>query len=215
MIDLHTHSIFSDGELIPSELVRRAKVAGYRAIAITDHTDHSNIDIIIPALLKVCSKLSDAYSIRVLPGIELTHVPPEYIEELAIDARNLGAKIIVVHGETIAEPVISGTNLAALKAPIDILAHPGLLTEVEARLAALNSIYLEITTRKGHSLTNGHVFRVARIARAALVLNTDSHSPQDLTSKESAMRIALGAGMTEEEASEVFRNSETIVSKYF
>jgi histidinol phosphatase-like PHP family hydrolase len=151
----------------------------------------------------------------VLPGIELTHVPPEYIEELAIDARNLGAKIIVVHGETIAEPVISGTNLAALKAPIDILAHPGLLTEVEARLAALNSIYLEITTRKGHSLTNGHVVRVARIAKAALVLNTDSHSPQDLTSKESAMRIALGAGMTEEEASEVFRNSETIVSKYF
>jgi len=215
MIDLHTHSIFSDGELIPSELVRRAKVAGYRAIAITDHTDHSNIDIIIPALLKVCSKLSDAYSIRVLPGIELTHVPPEYIEELAIDARNLGAKIIVVHGETIAEPVISGTNLAALKAPIDILAHPGLLTEVEARLAALNSIYLEITTRKGHSLTNGHVVRVARIAKAALVLNTDSHSPQDLTSKESAMRIALGTGMTEEEASEVFRNSETIVSKYF
>jgi len=215
MIDLHTHSIFSDGELIPSELVRRAKVAGYRAIAITDHTDHSNIDIIIPALLKVCSKLSDAYSIRVLPGIELTHVPPEYIEELAIDARNLGAKIIVVHGETIAEPVISGTNLAALKAPIDILAHPGLLTEVEARLAALNSIYLEITTRKGHSLTNGHVVRVARISKAALVLNTDSHSPQDLTSKESAMRIALGAGMTEEEASEVFRNSETIVSKYF
>lgn len=215
MIDLHTHSIFSDGELIPSELVRRAKVAGYRAIAITDHTDHSNIDIIIPALLKVCSKLSDAYSIRVLPGIELTHVPPEYIEELAIDARNLGAKIIVVHGETIAEPVISGTNLAALKAPIDILAHPGLLTEVEARLAALNSIYLEITTRKGHSLTNGHVVRVARISKAALVLNTDSHSPQDLTSKESAMRIVLGAGMTEEEASEVFRNSETIVSKYF
>jgi putative hydrolase len=215
MIDLHTHSIFSDGELIPSELVRRAKVAGYRAIAITDHTDHSNIDIIIPALLKVCNKLSDAYSIRVLPGIELTHVPPEYIYELAVDARNLGAKIILVHGETIVEPVIPGTNLAALKAPIDILAHPGMLTEEEARLAVLNSIYLEVTTRKGHSLTNGHVVQVARIAKAALVLNTDSHSPQDLTSKESAMRIALGAGMTDKEASEVFRNSEIIVTKRF
>lgn len=215
MIDLHTHSIFSDGELIPSELVRRAKVAGYRAIAITDHTDHSNIDIIIPALLKVCDKLSGAYSLRVLPGVELTHVPPEYIRELAIDARGLGAKIIVVHGETIAEPVIQGTNLAALNAPIDILAHPGLLTEEEARLAALNSIYLEVTTRKGHSLTNGHVVRLARDAKAALVINTDTHSPQDLTGRESAMRIALGAGMTEKEALEVFRNSETIVSKYF
>jgi putative hydrolase len=215
MIDLHTHSIFSDGELIPSELVRRAQVTGYRAIAITDHADHSNIDIIIPALLKVCNKLSDAYSLRVLPGIELTHVPPEYIYELAVDARNLGAKIIVVHGETIVEPVIPGTNLAALKAPIDILAHPGLLTDEEARLAVLNSIYLEVSTRKGHSLTNGHVVRAARIAKAALVLNTDSHSPQDLTSKESAMRIALGAGMTDKEASDAFKNSETLVSKRF
>lgn len=215
MIDLHTHSIFSDGELIPSELVRRAQVTGYRAIAITDHADHSNIDIIIPALLKVCNKLSDAYSLRVLPGIELTHVPPEYIYELAVDARNLGAKIIVVHGETIVEPVIPGTNLAALRAPIDILAHPGMLTDEEARLAALNSIYLEVSTRKGHSLTNGHVVRAARIAKAALVLNTDSHSPQDLTSKESAMRIALGAGMTDKEASDAFKNSETLVSKRF
>jgi putative hydrolase len=213
VIDLHTHSIFSDGELIPSELVRRAKVAGYRAIAITDHTDHSNIDIIIPCILKVCRKLSDAYSLQVLPGIELTHVPPDYIYELAVEARGLGAKIIVVHGETIVEPVISGTNMAALNSPIDILAHPGLLTEEEAHLAAVNSIYLEVSTRKGHSLTNGHVVRIARSANAALVLNTDSHSPLDLMSKESALRVALGAGMTGEEASEVFRNSEIIVQK--
>ncbi|RLD98934.1 MAG: PHP domain-containing protein, partial [Aquificota bacterium] len=26
MVDLHTHTTFSDGELIPSELVRRAQV---------------------------------------------------------------------------------------------------------------------------------------------------------------------------------------------
>lgn len=213
MIDLHTHSVFSDGELIPSELVRRAKVAGYRAIAITDHTDHSNIDIIIPAMLKVCGKLSDAYAIQVIPGVELTHVPPDYIFELTAEARGLGAKIIVVHGETIVEPVIPGTNMAALKSPIDILAHPGLITEEEAHLAAANSIYLEVTTRKGHSLTNGHIVRMARSANASLVLNTDSHSPQDLVGKESALRIALGAGMTEKEASDAFRNSEIIVRK--
>jgi histidinol phosphatase-like PHP family hydrolase len=51
------------------------------------------------------------------------------------------------------------------------------------------------------------------MANASLVLNTDSHSPQDLVSKELALRIAIGAGMTDKEASEMFRNSDMIVKK--
>jgi len=213
VIDLHTHSIFSDGELIPSELARRAKVAGYRVIAITDHGDHSNLDFIIPRLVKVCQKLQDVGNIQVIPGIELTHVPPEYIYDLTVEARRHGAKIIVVHGETIVEPVAAGTNMAALKSPVDVLAHPGLITEEEAMIAAKNSIYLEITTRKGHSLTNGHVLRMARHSKAPLILNTDSHAPRDLINKEMARNIAMGAGMTEEETIVMFQNSEVLAER--
>ena len=213
MIDLHTHSIFSDGELIPSELARRAKVTGYSVLAITDHGDHSNFDFIIPRLVKVCQKLTDALAIQVIPGIELTHVPPEYIYDLAVEARHTGAKIIVVHGETIVEPVVAGTNIAALRAPIDILAHPGLITEEEAMEAARNSIYLEITTRKGHSLTNGHVAKMARQSKAPIILNSDSHAPHDLVHKEMAQKIALGAGLTEAETEVMFRNSQVLVKK--
>ena len=213
MIDLHTHSIFSDGELIPSELARRAKVAGYSALAITDHADHSNLDFIIPRLMKVCQKLTDAIAIKVIPGIELTHIAPEYIYELAVGARHAGAKIIIVHGETIVEPVVGGTNMAALRSPIDILAHPGLITEEEAREAAKNSICLEITTRKGHSLTNGHVANMARQAKAPLILNSDTHSPHDLVSREMARKIALGAGLAETEIIAMFRNSEDLVKR--
>ena len=213
MIDLHTHSIFSDGELIPSELARRAKVTGYSVLAITDHGDHSNFDFIIPRLVKVCQKLTDAYALQVIPGIELTHVPPEYIYDLAVEARRAGAKIIVVHGETIVEPVVAGTNIAALRAPIDILAHPGLITEEEAMEAARNSIYLELTTRKGHSLTNGHVAKMARQAKAPLILNSDSHSPHDLVNRDMARKIAVGAGLSEAETVAMFRNSETQVKK--
>ncbi|MGZ3647461.1 MAG: histidinol phosphate phosphatase domain-containing protein [Syntrophales bacterium] len=213
MIDLHTHSIFSDGELIPSELARRAKVKGYSVLAITDHGDHSNFDFIIPRLVKVCRKLTDALAVQVIPGIELTHVPPEYIYDLALEARHIGARIIVVHGETLVEPVVAGTNAAALRAPIDILAHPGLITEEEAMEAARNSIYLEITTRKGHSLTNGHVVKMARQAKAALVLNSDSHAPHDLVHKEMARKIALGAGLTEAETEIMFGNSQVLVKK--
>ncbi|MCG6534271.1 MAG: histidinol phosphate phosphatase domain-containing protein [Syntrophales bacterium LBB04] len=213
MLDLHTHSVFSDGELIPSELVRRAKVAGYRAIALTDHGDHSNIDFIIPRIVKVCKILSQSSEMMIIPGIELTHVPPCLIGELAEDARKLGAAIVLVHGETIVEPVAPGTNLAALNSSIDILAHPGLITEEEASLACNKRIYLEITTRKGHSLTNGHVLQTARRCNAKLVLNTDSHSPEDLVSRERAEKIARGAGMSEAEVSEMFNNSRYLAER--
>lgn len=213
MIDLHIHSIFSDGELIPSEIVQRSIAMGYRALAITDHGDHSNIDFIVPRIVKVCETLSGSSGIPVIPGIELTHVRPEHISSLTQDARSLGAKLVIVHGETIVEPVISGTNRAALLSSIDILAHPGLITEEDAILAAHNGIYLEITTRRGHCLTNGHVVRMARRAHAHLVLNTDSHAPQDLTNKEKAFKIALGAGMTVEEVEIMFKNSEILIRK--
>lgn len=36
-IDLHTHSTASDGSMTPTELVRHAKEAGLRAVALTDH----------------------------------------------------------------------------------------------------------------------------------------------------------------------------------
>lgn len=213
MIDLHTHSIFSDGELIPSELIRRAKVAGYQAIAVTDHGDQSNVDFVIPRIMKVCRKLSEAHDIKVLPGIELTHIPPLYINEMAREVRGLGARIVLVHGETIAEPVAPGTNLAALQSDIDILAHPGLITAEEASLACARGIFLEITTRRGHSLTNGHVVKTARLCGAKLILNTDAHSPDDLVSKDRAQNIARGAGMTEDEVATIFRNSAYLTEK--
>ncbi len=213
MIDLHTHSIFSDGELIPSELARRAVAKGYRAIAITDHADHSNLNFIIPRMVEVCEKISEVSPIRAIPGIELTHVHPQHIPSLAREARVLGARIIIVHGETIVEPVIPGTNRAAIEAPIDILAHPGLITEEEAKIAAEHSIFLEISARKGHSLTNGRVAAMARRFGAKLVLNTDSHSPSDLVDKEMAAIIAKGAGMDQKEIDAMFENSQFLVEK--
>jgi putative hydrolase len=213
MIDLHMHSLFSDGELIPSELARRAAVAGYRAMAITDHADHSNFDFILSRVSKVCGKISEAYGLFVLPGIEITHVPPRWIPGLAKEARKAGAKIIVVHGETLVEPVMEGTNLAAVQSDIDILAHPGLIDEDSVRLAAKAGICLELSTRKGHSLGNGHVAAMARKHGVKLVINTDTHSPGDLVSREFARRIARGAGLSETEAARLFKNSEEIVRK--
>ena len=129
MIDLHTHTLFSDGVLIPSELVYRAKYKGYEAIALTDHVDFSNMDFVIPGIVKVARILTDNYGISVFPGVEITYVPPKLIKQAALECRKLGARIIVVHGETVAETVPPETNIYAVEAPIDILAHPGHITK--------------------------------------------------------------------------------------
>lgn len=211
MIDLHTHSIFSDGVLVPSELVRRAEALGIRAIAITDHADGSNLDFIIPRIVAVSEQLNQANRIKTLPGIELTHIPPAQFGALADKARSLGARVIVAHGETIVEPVAPGTNRAALLADIDILAHPGLISEEDAMIAVERGILLEITARKGHSLTNGHVAGLAARLGAEMVIDTDAHAPSDLITDAEARRIVLGAGLREEDFERMQRNAEVFL----
>ncbi|HEY6009935.1 MAG TPA: histidinol phosphate phosphatase domain-containing protein [Nitrospirota bacterium] len=213
MIDLHTHSFFSDGVLVPSELVRRAVVKGYEVIAITDHADSSNVDFIIPRVAAACRELSRRWKIKALPGIELTHIPPELFGELTAKARSLGAAIVVAHGETLVEPVPPGTNRAAIEAKVDILAHPGLITREEVALAVKNGVHLEITARKGHSLSNGYVARIAAESGAKLVIDTDAHEPGDLITDEFALNILLGAGISRDDADMVFRNSKELAAR--
>ena len=213
VIDLHTHSIFSDGELIPAESSQRALSAGYKTIAITDHADFSNLDFIVPRIVKVSEKITIRGNVQVIPGVELTHVHPADIGFLVGEARTLGAKIVIVHGETITEPVPSGTNLAAIKAGVDILAHPGLIGDEETALAAQKGIYLEITTRRGHAYANGHVVQMARKYKAQLILNNDAHAPGDFVGMKMATDIAKGAGLSDEEIAVMFQNSKKLIQR--
>ncbi|WP_333653974.1 histidinol phosphate phosphatase domain-containing protein [Dissulfurispira sp.] len=213
MIDLHTHSIFSDGELIPAELARRAFAMGYGAIAITDHMDQSNIDLIIPRIVKAVSALKNHVSIEIIPGAEITHVPPSLIPDMVKEARKLGAKIVVVHGESIVEPVAEGTNRAAIEAGADILAHPGLISNDDLLFAKEKGITLEITARKGHSLSNGHVAKWALNLGIPLILNTDAHSPSDLITKNFARQILMSAGIEDKEIDSIFQHAEKLVKK--
>jgi histidinol phosphatase-like PHP family hydrolase len=212
MIDLHTHSIFSDGELVPAEHLRRVENMAYQAVAITDHADSSNLDFIIPRIVKVAADLNRFSRTRLIPGIELTHIPPQMFAELVKQSRKLGAEIIVGHGETVMEPVKAGTNLAAIKAGVDILAHPGFITKEEAQLAAAKGVYLELTGRKGHSLTNGHVARLALEAGALLVVNADAHGPGDFMSAAMAETVALGAGLNKARYEKLRRDMEELVA---
>ncbi len=213
MIDLHTHTFYSDGVLIPSELVRRLEDMDYEAVALTDHTDSSNLDFIVPRIAQVAEDLNSAQRVRVVPGVELTHVPPGLIGSLVKRARELGAKLVVIHGETIVEPVAPGTNRAGLEAGADIIAHPGLITEKEVALAAEKGVYLEITSRRGHSLSNGHVVRLSSRAGAKLILNSDGHAPGDFMTRAFAQKVIQGAGMPSEGFGLLMSNAKELLGK--
>jgi histidinol phosphatase-like PHP family hydrolase len=118
-----------------------------------------------------------------------------------------------VHGETISEPVIPGTNRAAIEAGCDILAHPGMISKADAVLAKEKGVHLELTTRKNHSKPNKHVFKMAKAVGAKLVLDTDSHAPEDLFDDDKAKVFLKKIGLSENDVTDVFGNSEKIVGR--
>jgi histidinol phosphatase-like PHP family hydrolase len=200
MYDLHTHSTLSDGDMLPIELVRRAAVLGYRTLAITDHVDSGNLSLVIAAQIPL-KDLAAAFGVTLLTGVEITHVPPSHIPLLARRAKDEGADIVVVHGETVVEPVAPGTNLAACTCTeVDLLAHPGLITADVAGEAARRGIALEITSRAGHNRTNGHVVLEARSAGCTVVVDSDAHGPHDLLDMSAREVVARGAGLSAPEA---------------
>ena len=210
MYDIHTHTFLSDGVLSPAEMVRRCQVVGYSGLVIADHVGPSNLDFVLDSLCEFCEMVAGAYEgVDVLPGCELTHVPPVLIPRLIDAAREAGAEVVLVHGETLAEPVAPGTNRAAIDGGTDVIAHPGLITEEEVQMAADAGIMLEVTGRKGHSLTNGHVARLALAGGAMLSYGSDGHAPGDYRSLDSVRRVLRGAGLSGEQVLQVLAHNES------
>jgi putative hydrolase len=208
MFDLHTHSFFSDGDLCPAELARRCQALGYRGLVISDHCDPSNLEYVVASLARFCEKVAGAYGeMQVLPGCEITHVPPVLIGDMIDAAREAGAEVVLVHGQTIVEPVAPGTNRAAIEAGCDVLAHPGLIAPADVALAAEVGVRLEISGRQGHSFSNGHVARLALEHGAALSFGSDGHSPADYPDRHRAECILLSAGLTEEQVARVLSDN--------
>ena len=206
MSNLHAHTFLSDGDLLPSEVAVRYQDKGYLVIAITDHVDYSNIEQITKAIVEFCRRWPKNSKIKVLPGVELTHLPPEQFKPLAALARKEGIEIIIAHGETPVEPVAKNTNHRAIMADIDILAHPGLISDEDTRLAKKHGVFLEITSRQGHSQTNAHVVKQARKFGAKLILNNDSHAPEDIIAPAELIKIGLDSGLTSVEIDKIYQD---------
>jgi histidinol phosphatase-like PHP family hydrolase len=111
---------------------------------------------------------------------------------------------VIAHGETIAKPVVPGTNAAALSsAYVDIPVHPSLIKCEGTNLAAKNDVPLEITSCGGDKHTNGHVLSAARHAGVNIVVESDAHELGEQMIERVRYMVARGAEMNENEAKRI------------
>ena len=197
LVDFHSHSSLSDGTLSIDEMVAAADRRGYDAYAVTDHvTGHdARYSDTVVAVRDAIERLRLHTPVRLFAGVELTDFAPSEIPMAAEMVRRYGAEVVVVHGECVSMTVLPGTNSAAVRSPgVDILAHPGLISEEDAREAARHAIFLELSARQGHNWANGHVHTMARKTGAALIVDSDSHDESGLLSVTKVEAIVRGAG---------------------
>jgi histidinol phosphatase-like PHP family hydrolase len=187
----------SDGKLLGIELIRHFYSQRGKVIAITDHLSGTDVAHVTYGLQQECRLAERHWNVVAIPGVEITHVPPRAIRKVAVEAKKYGAELVIVHGETIVEPVAPETNIRALKCPeVDILAHPGLITPEEAELAAKNGIFIEISGRAGHCLANGHVVKIGTEKGVKFLICSDAHDSTDFLDTAMAKKIGRGAGMS-------------------
>lgn len=215
MYDLHIHSLLSDGVLLPSEICRRYEEKGYQIIAITDHSDYSNIKNNVSSIVEFCRRWPKISRIKVLPGVELTHIPLEQFGPLVKYCRKQGIRIIVAHGESPVEPVLKGTNRQAVLSGVDILAHPGNISKEDAGLAKERGVFLELTTRKGHSRGNKYAVEMFKTAGVGLVINNDAHAPEDILRPGELKQTALSCGLSQNEISRIYAAEKRFLERLF
>ncbi len=196
--DFHSHSYLTDGETSATDMWVEAEAIEHRALALTDHLGTEDPKPMLDHLLGEAKAWEGSRFVPIV-GVELTKIPPPHIGKVARAARKAGAEIVIVHGETTSgEFVLPGTNHAAIDSgEVDVLAHPGLIDPKDVALAKAHAVVLEISGRTGHSLTNGHVARLALELGADLVVDSDAHAPEQLIPLARAVRVALGAGVPE------------------
>jgi predicted metal-dependent phosphoesterase TrpH len=117
MIDLHLHTVASDGRSTPEALVAEALAAGCRTIAVTDHDTVASVEAVQAA--------GRAGGLEVVPGIEMTAVDRGrdiHILGYFIDITHAGLAAFLVEQRAIrrARILTMAERLAELGVPIGV-----------------------------------------------------------------------------------------------
>ena len=88
LYDFHTHTFHSDGVLSPIELIRRAFVVGYAAIAIADHIGIGSLGRVIKEISDDCALARAYWDILAIPISNLAALSTSLcIDTIRLDLR--------------------------------------------------------------------------------------------------------------------------------
>jgi predicted metal-dependent phosphoesterase TrpH len=125
MIDLHSHTLHSDGQRTPRELFAEARAAGVAVLSVTDHDTVSG--------LAECAEAALGAGVRLVPGIELSaelhgrevHVLGHFIDPTSAPLRALADEMLVERRERM-ERMVVRANESGMKITMDaVIAHSG------------------------------------------------------------------------------------------
>jgi DNA polymerase (family 10) len=214
IIELHSHTVASDGRLSIEALAEAAKARGIQLLAITDHSksavianglDEDRLRRHIDAIREANERIA---GIELLSGSEVDILPDGRLD---YDDEILALLDVVVASPHLAlrqEPDVATERLlAAIRHPlVHILGHPtgrligkreGLAPDIPTLCAAaaehdvaleINAHWLRLDLRDTHA-------RAAIRAGAKVVINTDAHTEADLDHRRYGALVARRAGL--------------------
>ena len=197
MTDFHI-ILTAEGEdgLNVASALRYAALAGLRFINLVLPGDGCHLSQ-VAGMAEQVRRYSLYADVEACLGIELRHVPPALIPAAVRDAREAGAELVLVYGETLCDQVAEGTNFAAVEAGADIITHPGLIDAETAAFAAEKGVALEFTSCPRHALCNAHTAAMALRFSCPLVRGSAASCAAEITGRSSWPRIIRGADVFE------------------
>ena len=187
-----THDLVGDGQTEPGAL------AVVRFVGLVQSCDGFDFSF-VKSLTAQVRRYSLYADVEAVAGVELRHVPPALIPSAAQQARDEGAALVLVYGETLSDQVAEGTNFAAIDAGADILVHPGLIDEKAAAYAAEKGVALEFTSCPRYALANAHTASMALRFGCPLVRGSAATKAEEMTTRAFWPFVIRGCDVFESE----------------
>jgi DNA polymerase (family 10) len=199
LINLHTHTRYSDGDHLPDAVVRSAYAAGLRAIGISDHFLTSKVPSpltkeVFPRYLHHLRSLGTMYEgkTRVLAGVEIdTNRQRGRLDDLPFEMLNQLDFVLFEYAE---DPLQRGITLdelghirSRIAAPcglchwdVDRIFHGTAPQELAEKLHALD-LFVEVSTSDYYTRDGSHFYELgerffhAFRGKVQVSIGTDSH----------------------------------------